>query len=196
MAHVQNGVPHQPAALPSLRLFRNDQAYANVCGAYEPCVAIIVQGAKQLSLGNETLRYGPDRYLIASMDLPVTAALLEASPQRPYLAMGLRLDWREMAALLLDLPSEAAGPTAEAPERALATGALDPALLDAFDRLLALLDQPQDIPALAPLVVREIHYRLLVGECGARLRRMATRGSQSQQVSRSIALLQQRFHEA
>lgn len=194
MARALPGQATSVEALPGLRMFRNDQAYANLCGAYEPCVALILQGRKQLTLGQETLSYGPDRYLIASMDLPVTAALLEASPERPYLAVGLRLDWREVASLMLDTPPR---PTTAADPggRALTTGALEAPLLEAFDRLVGLLDHPEDIAALAPLVVREIHYRLLTGEVGHRLRQMATAGSQGQQLSRSVALLQRRFHE-
>ena len=135
LAHAVPGQPTTVAALPGLMLFRNDQAYANLCGAYEPCVALIVQGRKRLTLGQETLSYGPERYLIASMDLPVTAALLEASPEHPYLAVGLRLDWREVAALMLDTPPRPA-PPAEPGGRALTTGALGAPLLEAFDRLV------------------------------------------------------------
>jgi AraC-like DNA-binding protein len=194
LTHAPNvGMP-AVAALPDLRLIRNEQPYSNHCGAYEPCVALIVQGRKRLTLGGTLLDYGPERYLIASMDLPVTAALLEASPERPYLALALRLDPREIASLMLEVPPGGGGGRAD-DDRALGTGAVTPTLLDAFDRLLALLDQPDDIPALAPLLRREIHYRLLTGEAGARLRQMATAGSPSQQVARAVALLNQRFDQ-
>jgi transcriptional regulator GlxA family with amidase domain len=98
---------------------------------------------------------------------------------------------REIASLMLEVPSTAAPD----PGRALGTGAVTAPLLDAFERLLDLLNHPADIPALAPLIEREIHYRLLSGECGARLRQMATAGSQSQQIARSIALLNRRFDQ-
>jgi transcriptional regulator GlxA family with amidase domain len=78
----------------------------------------------------------------------------------------------------------------------MSTGAVTAPLLDAFDRLLALLDHPDDLAALAPLVRREIHYRLLTGEAGARLRQMATVDTQSHQVARAIAILNTRFAEA
>lgn len=178
-------------------MIRIDQPYLNTCSVYEPCVAVIVQGSKRILLGNETLSYGEDRYLIASMDLPVKSAVMEASPERPYLGVALRLDWREIASLMLELPAPPKGAEGAVPRdnRAMSTGALTAPLLDAFDRLLALLDQPQDIPALAPLVRREIHYRLLVGEAGARLRQIATVDTQSHQVARTIASLNARFTE-
>jgi AraC-like DNA-binding protein len=156
-------------------------------------VALIVQGSKRVMLGDEALIYGPERYLIASVDLPVTAALLEASPERPYLAIALSLDWREIASLMLDEPQQTVATAPVRSGRAMTTGLVSPPLLDAFNRLLSLLDQPEHIPALAPLIKREIQYRLLVSETGSRLREMATVNSQSHQIARAIAQLKARF---
>jgi AraC-like DNA-binding protein len=194
LAWASDGQPHSPAQIPGLMLIRLDQPVLNNCSVYEPCVALIVQGSKRLLLGEESLSYGEDRYLIASMDLPVKTAMLEASPARPYLGVALRLDWREIASLMLDCP---AGPALPLPRdtRAMTTGALTTPLLDAFDRLVALLDQPEHIPVLAPLLQREIHYRLLTSEAGARLRQIATVDSQSHQVARTLASLNTRFAE-
>ena len=121
--------------------------------------------------------------------------MLEASCTQPYLAVALRLDWREIASLMQELPP-APAQTLASDGRAMSTGAVTAPLLDAFDRLLALLDHPDDLAALAPLVRREIHYRLLTGEAGARLRQMATVDTQSHQVARAIAILNTRFAEA
>lgn len=184
----------QPSEIPGLMFMRLDEPALNSCSVYEPCVAVIVQGSKRVVLGDESLSYGEDRYLITSMDLPVKTALMQASPERPYLAVALRLDWRDIASLMLETPPA----TTRRPEpdsRAMTTGTLTAPLLEAFDRLLALLDQPADIPALAPLIRREIHYRLLAGEAGARLRQIATVDTQSHQVARAIAQLNARFAE-
>ena len=195
LAQTTAGVLHQPPAQPGLLMFRIDQPHLDACSVYEPCVALIVQGSKRLLLGDETLYYGEDRYLIATMDLPVRTAVLEASRAQPYLAVALRLDWREIASLMQELPP-APAQTLASDGRAMSTGAVTAPLLDAFDRLLALLDHPDDLAALAPLVRREIHYRLLTGEAGARLRQMATVDTQSHQVARAIAILNTRFAEA
>ncbi|PKO30017.1 MAG: AraC family transcriptional regulator [Betaproteobacteria bacterium HGW-Betaproteobacteria-9] len=189
-----DGVPYQPPEIADLMLFRVDQPYMNICAVYEPCVALIVQGSKRILLGDDTLHYGENRYLITSMDLPVQSAVLEASPERPYLGVGLRLDWREIASLMLETPTPPPGSTVR-DSRAMTTGALNAPLLEAFDRLLALLDQPEHVAALAPLIKREIHYRLMVGEAGARLRQIATVDTQSHQVARAIASLNARFAE-
>lgn len=209
----------QPPALPGVVLIRSDRPFDNPCSVYEPCVAVILQGRKRVLLGSDVLEYGADRYLVAAMDMPVKSAVIEAEPGRPYLAVALRLDWRELAALMLQAPrpvagaaaAAMAGPLADASgaciptgdsgtpaardrdARALRTAANTPPLLDAFDRLLALLDQPEDAPALAPLIVREIHYRLLTGELGAHLRQMVSVDSQAHHVARAVARLNREF---
>ena len=194
MAHAGDSGVRQPPEMPGLMLMRVEQPALNHCSIYEPCVAVIVQGSKRVVLGNQNLSYGEDRYLITSMDLPVKTVLMQASPERPYLAVALRLDWREIASLMLDMP-QAPASRVETESRAMATGALSSPMLEAFDRLVALLDQPEHIQALAPLIRREIHYRLLAGEAGARLRQIATVDTQSHQVARAIARLNARFAE-
>lgn len=195
---------HNPAALPELMLMRANQLNGSVCGQYEPCVAVIVQGAKRVVVGDDSWVYDSQRYLITSLDLPAVATLLEATPERPYLAVALRLDLQELANLMLSLPPPpAAVPPATAraaddvhERRAMATGALTLPLLDAFGRLLGLLEQPEDSAVLAPLLRREIHYRLLTGETGARLRHMATAGSQGRQIAGAIARLKSGYAQA
>ncbi|MDT4851329.1 HTH-type transcriptional activator RhaS [compost metagenome] len=95
---------------------------------------------------------------------------------------------------MLETPTPPPGSTVR-DSRAMTTGALNAPLLEAFDRLVALLDQPEHVAALAPLIKREIHYRLMVGEAGARLRQIATVDTQSHQVARAIASLNARFAE-
>lgn len=191
---TRDGELLQVPEIPGLMIMRMDQPAVNNCSVYEPCVAVIVQGSKRVMLGDQSLSYGEDRYLIASMDLPVKTALMEARPERPYLALALRLDWREIASLMLELPAGSSRKV-ESDGHAMTTGLLTAPLLQAFERLLALLDQPDDIRTLAPLIRREIHYRLLTGEAGWRLRQIATVDTHSHQVARAIANLNDRFAE-
>ncbi len=199
---------HQHPALPGLLVFRADGLNGSVCGVYEPSVALIVQGSKRVVLGGDTLVYDSGHCLVTSLDLPAVATILEASPERPYLALVLRLDLREMAGLMLSgqlpalplparsparLPTRAPGSGGET--RAMALGRVTLPLLDAFGRLLDLLEQPESVPVLAPLVQREIHYRLLMGEQGARLRQIAAVGSQGHQIARAIDRLKTRYAE-
>lgn len=194
MRLTPGGGQHAAPRLPQLMMFRSDELNGSVCSVYEPCVALILQGRKRVVIGDDTLSYDPRRYLVASLDLPATATILEASAERPYLAIVLRLDLRELASLLLDgsLPQV---PAAPGDGRAMATSAVTLPLLDAFRRLLELLDRPDELPALAPLVQREILFRLLMGEAGARLRQIATVDSHGHLIARAISCLKTRYAE-
>ena len=171
-------------AIPGLSLFRREEPTAPMTGMYEPSICLIAQGAKRVRLGDDTFVYDPHHYLITSVHLPTVVQIIEASPEMPYLGLRLLLDPREMSQLLVDshLPS----PRVQQSSRGMATGTVTLPLLTAFHRLIELLDEPEDIPILAPIIQREIIYRLLVGDQGDRLRQIAAAGSQSQQIARAI----------
>lgn len=175
-----------------LTLFRSDSSGSTVSGVYEPCVAVILQGSKRLVVGHEALHFDARHYLVCTLDLPTSMTILEASPERPYLSLVLPLDLREVAALLLEV---AAGSGQGSAESAISSGSVTLPLLDAFHRLLGLLDEPQDMPVLAPLIRREIFYRLLVGPAGERLRQIATVGAQGHRIARAIDRLKAGFAE-
>jgi len=94
---------HEPAVLPELMLVRSDNLHGTVCGVYQPCVALILQGTKRVMLGQDAFVYGPRRYLISTLDLPAVSTVLEATPQRPYLALVLRLDLHRSSKYLIEL---------------------------------------------------------------------------------------------
>jgi len=98
-----------------------------------------------------------------------------------------------VAQLMMD--SDLPAPRTQQSDRGMATGELTLPLVQSFGRLVDLLGNPQDIPILAPLVEREIAYRLLVGDQGARLRQIATTGSQSQQIARAVEWLKDNFEQ-
>jgi AraC-like DNA-binding protein len=117
--------------------------------------------------------------------------IITASREQPYLSLILKLDQHEMAQLMVD--SHLPPPRAQQSSRGMATGAVTVPLLSACQRLIDLLAAPQDIPILAPLTQREILYRLLVGDQGARLRQIAWAGSQSHQVAQAIEWLKRHY---
>jgi AraC-like DNA-binding protein len=188
-----DGAPHRLPEIPALTMIRSNSAAGPVCGVYEPGVAVIVQGSKRVLLGTDSFIYGRDQFLIASLNLPAVAKILEASPERPYLAVVLRLDAHEIAQLMMD--GHVPPPRPQSAERAMATGRVTAPLLSAFQRLVELLDEPAAIPALAPLAQREILYRLLMSEHGDKLRQIGAAGSQSHQISRAIDWLKAHFAE-
>jgi AraC-like DNA-binding protein len=158
---------------------------------FEPRICVIAQGAKRVLLGDETYVYDPQHFLITSVDLPTVAEIIEASREKPYLGLILKIDLREISQLMVD--SNLPPPRPQQSSRGMATGEVTLPLLSTFQRLIDLLDEPKDIPILAPIIQREIFYRMLVGDQGVRLRQMASAGSQSQQIARAIDWLKGNF---
>lgn len=178
-------------AVTGLSLFRREKSSEAVTGVYEPSVCLIAQGVKQVRLGEETYVYDTEHYLFSGLHLPVIAQVLDASPEKPYLGLRLTFDYRDIAQLIAD--SQLSQPRVQKTDRGMATGKLTLPLVNAFQRLVDLLDDEQDIPILSSLIQREIFYRLLVGEQGRRLRQLAAMGTQSQQISRAIIWLKSNF---
>lgn len=150
-------------------------------GQYEPSICMVAQGAKRVSLGDESYVYDAQHYLLTALHLPTVVQIIEASPKKPYLGLRLRFDLCEVSQLMAD--SNLPPPHSQQSNRGMATGKVTTALLDAFLRLIDLFDNEQDIPILAPVIQREIIYRPLVGDLGTRLRQIAAAGSQSQQIA-------------
>jgi hypothetical protein len=150
----------------------------------EPSVVLVVQGKKRMLAGADAYAYDGDHFLIASLDVPASSQVLEASPDRPCLGLVLKLDLRWMA----ELVAQAHLPPLKdrSSSMSMAVGKVTPTLLESFKRLTDLLDEPNATEILAPLVQREIHYRLLISEQSGRLRQIASVGSQSHLVARAI----------
>jgi AraC-like DNA-binding protein len=178
-------------AVPGLSLYRRDEPTGPISGMYEPSICMVAQGAKRVLLGDDTYVYDAHHYLITSVHLPTVVQIIEASPEKPYLGLRLKLDQREISQLMVD--SNLPQPRVQQSSRGMATGEVPLPLLTAIQRLIDLLAEQQDIPILAPIIQREIIYRLLVGDQGARLRQTASAGSQSHQIARAIDWLKVNF---
>jgi len=178
-------------AIPGVSLARRGAPTEPMSYMYEPSLCVVAQGVKRVLLGADTYVLDAHHCLLTAVDLPTVVQILHASREQPYLSLLVQLDLRELAQLMADsqLPPSQAQPAG----RGMATGAVTGPLLSACQRLLDLLAAPQDIPILAPLIQREILYRLLVGEQGARLRQIASAGSPSQQIARAIAWLKRHY---
>lgn len=182
---------HIETAVPGLALYRREGPTQPVSGMYEPSICWAAQGAKRVVLGDDTYTYDPHHFLLTSVDLPTVWQIIDASREKPCLGLMLKLDQREISQLMVD--SHLPPPRAQQSSRGMATGTVTLPLLAALQRLLDLLDEPGDIPILAPIIQREISYRLLVGDQGERLRQMASVGSQSHQIARAIGWLKGNF---
>jgi len=177
--------------IPSLDLIRGSVPTVCMPSVYQPSLAFVVQGRKRALLNDEVFHYDALNYLVVSVTLPAVGQVLEASRERPYLCLRLNLDLEEIARLLLALGDRGAPPVAA--DRALFVARMDEPLLDAVLRMVKLLDEPQDVAMLAPVILREIYYRVLRGDLGHRLVDLAEGDGASHRVVRAIEWLKARY---
>jgi AraC-like DNA-binding protein len=179
-------------AVPGLTLLRLSQPCASHA-LHHPALCLIVQGAKRVMLAEEMYAYDASSYLVVAHDLPVMGQVVQATGQMPYLCVRLDFDPVELAQCALDWA--AAAPRRDAAggndSRGLFIGSVSAALLDPVQRLVCLLESPQDIAALAPLLVREIIYRLITGPEGWRIAALGQSGSHSRRIAQAIAWLRE-----
>ncbi len=174
-----------------LTLHRYTAPTAPASVTYEPSVALVVQGRKRVELAGRTFFYDASRFLLTSIDLPVLSHVVEASHDKPYLCVRLKLEMAMVRETLSREEFESTLPPSEAP--AMTTAETTPEFLDAFCRLMDLLNTPRDIPFLSPLIQREIIYRILRSAEGQRLRAIATVGDQSHRTAKAIAWIRENY---
>jgi len=181
----------QATAYPPLRVHRYEHPTELTSFVQEPAVCLIVQGNRRVFLGDEEYFHDKSHYLITSVDLPVVSQILDASKDKPYLALTLRLEKKQVAEMISKahiLPAQK-----QTTDRGLTVSKLELPVAQAFLRLTNLLAHPKEIPILASLIHREIVYRLLVGEQGQRLLQVAMAGSSSHQIALAIDWLKENY---
>lgn len=177
--------------VPGLTMYRLSAPNQPVPFVNEPHFALIAQGKKIVVLGKEVYAYDESHFLLTSIDLPTMVQVIEASPERPYLSLTLKLDLQLVRQTIAEFDLHSAENIP--PGRGITTGPATAELLAPISRILDLLDQPKDIPPLSGLIIREILYRLLMGEQGVRLRQIALLGTQSNRTAKVIAWLKQNY---
>ena len=159
---------------------------------YRPAVIVAVQGKKRVRIGQDEQYYSENICFVCGVDMPASSCVMEASEEKPYLALSLYLD----AGLIASLASRIPPATTEAGFfRGAALQEVEPDLLDSFVRLVELTRTPEQIPVMEELLIREIHYRLLTSSFGGVLRTLNTFGSQGHQITRAIAWLKEYYKE-
>ncbi|MGR2824860.1 AraC family transcriptional regulator N-terminal domain-containing protein [Acinetobacter sp. KB005] len=174
-----------PTEIPVLSIYRRSTVTDPMPCVFGLGLGVTLQGRKRVTLGEDVFDYGSGQALINTIDLPVVSYVTQATITEPYLGLRLDLD----ANLIVQIATEmnASRIYKGGPSRAMSVIALDDGLLDALMRLIKLLNEPNKIPFIAPLIQREIIIRLLDGEHGPMLQHLAAVGSPSQQISQVIA---------
>ncbi|EGM78972.1 DNA-binding domain-containing protein, AraC-type [Rheinheimera sp. A13L] len=192
-------LPHMPGyggietPIPELFLYRTDVTTEVTPVVYEPSLCLMLQGEKEVYLNNERIVYDPLSYLLVPVTVPVSGKVTKASIDKPYLAIRMTIDLKELADLVIDLGGRVERSRAQV--KAMSVGRVDESLLSAFSRLMQLLDKPADIPVLYPLLKREILYRLLLGDSGSQLRDFMLLDSQGHRISKVIEILRKKYNE-
>jgi AraC-like DNA-binding protein len=178
-----------PTAIPGLNCLKISAVSGKVNSVYVPSVCIVVQGRKRVLLEDEIFKYAQGQYLAVSVDLPLLGQVTEASKTRPYLCLQIHLDAAMMSELMARSAVHEAGKdewSLRETERGLFVGDLDDAMLDAVLRFARLLESPKDIPILAPMMMREVHYRMLSAAHGPAIAQIAVAGSNTQKIAQAI----------
>lgn len=175
-----------------LLLIRRSGLAEPVHSIYQPAFCFVAQGRKRASVGGEVFSYDPFHYLIFTVDLPVAFEVEAASKELPYLGMSLNLDSALVASVIVESGIEIK--KGDASVKAMNVSAIDADLLDAVARLVRIAEKPAEGKVLAPLVIKEIIYRLLAGGQGARLAHLLT-ASDTRRISKAIGRLREHFNE-
>lgn len=181
-------------AVEGLHLVRLSKPSTPMHGVLNPAVVIVAQGRKQVIAGDRVLDYDAAHFLVIAVDTPVLGQVTEASEEAPYFCMRVDLDPAEIGALLIEAGGIPAS-SAEA-EPSVAVSKVSPELVDVAARLVRLLGTPADIPVLAPMIRRELYYRLLRSDQGPKLQQIAVAESRLQQVNRAIGWIKVNYRES
>lgn len=180
--------------IPRVAISQGEASTGTMPGVYEPMICLILQGAKCILIGDQALHYDQASYFISTIDVPATGEVYYAGAGEPYLSIKLTFDPAVISDVLLGMEDDAPGIPSE-PTCSFGISPVTPDLLDAWVRLMRLIETPRDIPVLAPLIEREIIYRLLSGPRGCTLRQVASGGNRLAQVRRAIGWIRDNLTE-
>jgi AraC-like DNA-binding protein len=176
-----------------LRLRRESAPTELGHGTSYPAMCVIAQGSKETRLGDNVYRYDPSHFLVTTTALPIASRVCEASREAPYLGVVIRLDPALVGSVMIETGHPS--PRSRAGISAFGVSSMDAGLLDAVVRLVRLLDTPRDARFLAPLIRREIVYRLLLGEQGDRVRQIAALGGETNRIAEAITRIRRDFDQ-
>lgn len=169
--------------VPCLEFFRVDDSKRSENCFYKTKIVLMLQGRKRAIIGGEEYSYGEGQYLVSGVDIPGTSYIAEGSPEKPALAIALDINMETVSRLLSEMPTV---PVNGAPSRGIAVAEADSGMLDAFLRLVKLLESGKDMPIFAPIIIREIYSRLLIGPLGGHMRGFCTYGTQNNRIMRAV----------
>jgi AraC-like DNA-binding protein len=176
--------------IPRVAMVQGEIPQHRLAAVYSPMVNLILTGSKTMTVGDRTFRYDPATYFVMSVDLPAVGSVHPSEAGDPYLAVSLTLEPAIVANLLADLPKPTGGGLYSS---SFSVAPVTDELLDAWVRMLRLMNRPNDIPALAPAYERELLYHVLQGPLGWMLRDIAAPGTALSRIGVAIHWIRENF---
>lgn len=181
-------------SMENVRIHRRDEVEKPRNCLYKPMIVYMMQGRKRMTLGSEEYVYSDDELMVVGIDLPNTSNIIAASPKQPCMAINIDLDLNLVGQLALEMRQalvsdmDTYSPVMLQP--------IDAELLDAMLRLDTVLDRPNEIGILGKMLVKEIHFRLLLGPNGGTLLSLYSYGAQKSHVAQAVNWLRDNFNKA
>ncbi|MEK3880139.1 AraC family transcriptional regulator [Paenibacillus sp. FSL M7-0420] len=180
--------------IPSLQLMHATDAAEPLESVYKPSICVVAQGAKAATLSGESYHYDPSTYLVTSVELPINGRITGASPEHPFLGIKLSFDPGTILEIVKEMDDSSLIPGETS--LGITVAQTSRHLLEAIVRLIQLLDAPQDIPVLSPLVIREILYRVLQSDQGSHLHQFAIIGSHAHRIAQAIQVITKQYDQS
>lgn len=190
-------IPHNQtyrSPIDGLIIHHSDRPFAYENVIQEPSICIVVRGEREIRLGAQHLLFDSRHFMFCPVDVPMCGKVTRATPDEPFVVLSMKIDLQAVGKILLEQAVLVRDD--EAGASTFAQWHLSAHLADAFERLLLLHENPNDIAFLAPLIQQEIYYRLLTGEQGGKLKHMASVGSNTQKIAKATDYLQAHFRDA
>ncbi|BFM14595.1 AraC family transcriptional regulator [Maricurvus nonylphenolicus] len=181
--------------IPGLSIYKSSALSEKLHSIYEPCLCVTIQGKKDTIVEDDIFTCSEGNFLFSSMKLPVCGMVREASMESPYLSLVIMIEPTMVYDTLKDAPHLVSREPSISSGHSLSIGDVDGLMSDAVARLMRCLDHPGDIPVLAPMIIRELIYRLLATEEGGAIAQLGMLGSKTEKIARAVALLNQKFTE-
>jgi len=190
IGHFQANIEFHPTGLDGLFILRSRKPTNLEATLYKPLLCLTLQGRKDAHVGARQVSFRAGDSLIVSHQLPVISRVTEATEMTPYLSLVLELDMNIVRSLydeVGDMDIE------EEQTQAFNVGRTDKAMMNAMGRLIDLIDKPLEVKVMQPLILREIHFRLLLAQHGGTLRQLLRRGSHADRIAKAIARIQEDY---
>ena len=181
-----------PTVIPGLSLSRREQGNCEGASIYSTSLAFIVDGQKRSIIGDKEYVYGKNNCLVVGVDVPATFCTIGSTHEHPFLSISVEIDRSVLSELIMQLEEIRALPIRSL-QQALCVGEVEVDVWESVLRLMRLLDRPVDAKILAPMIIREIYFRVLQSPLGATLRDFNAKQGASAQIAKAIAWLRENY---